>query len=212
MDANINESEDVFLHWNAHFETGIPIVDVQHKRLVELLNTLASHIAELSDDMELNEVFNELAAYADYHFKTEEDVWHPYFKEDSSFLEHQKIHQSFIQNVVDLKEEETNKPIEVVMEDILGFLTNWLGHHILGSDKRMALTIHAMETGMSLGEAKQKADEDMASAQLLTDTILDMTKKLSTCMLELMKEKAARESLNEMLNVMLESSSDPSSD
>jgi len=30
--------------WNANFETGIAEIDIQHKRLVELLNLLVSHL------------------------------------------------------------------------------------------------------------------------------------------------------------------------
>ena len=35
---------DIF-PWNDSFDTGLPEIDEQHRRLVQLLNTLASHIA-----------------------------------------------------------------------------------------------------------------------------------------------------------------------
>ena len=35
--------------WNTNFETGIAQIDEQHKRLVDLLNLLAGHLAFRSD-------------------------------------------------------------------------------------------------------------------------------------------------------------------
>ena len=45
--------------WNENFCTGIEEIDVQHKRLVELLNVLVSHLAFNADTPTLNNVFDE---------------------------------------------------------------------------------------------------------------------------------------------------------
>ena len=46
--------------WDANFETGITVIDEQHKTLVSLLNTLVSHLAFQSDAPTLNAVFDQL--------------------------------------------------------------------------------------------------------------------------------------------------------
>ncbi len=179
--------------WNSNFETGIADVDAQHRRLVELLNQLAGHLGNRSDPVELNQVFADLAAYADYHFKTEEGVWEPHFGDDAWYQGHKKVHESFIADVVALKEEEKTKPLETVVEDILKFLTHWLAFHILDSDKRMAKAVHAIESGKTLEAAKKQADEEMSgSMQVLIDTVLSMYDDLSSRTLELMREQAER--------------------
>ena len=53
-------------------------IDEQHEQLVHLLNKLAVHLAHQSSVIELNQVFDELTAYADLHFKTEEAIWQPH--------------------------------------------------------------------------------------------------------------------------------------
>ncbi|NWF36917.1 bacteriohemerythrin [Mariprofundus sp. KV] len=192
MSESMVEFFEVF-PWNDNFETGIPEIDDQHKQLVHLLNQLAAHLAHQSDSIELNKVFGELAAYADHHFKTEEGIWRPYFKDDDWFINHEQTHNSFMENVVKLKEEEGTKPLDEVIEDILKFLTHWLAYHILDSDKRMAKAVLAVNSGLSLEQAKMHADHEMSgSMRLLIETVLGMYDSLSSRTLELMKEKTER--------------------
>lgn len=178
--------------WNRNFETGVAIVDEQHKQLVRIINKLADHLGHQSDVVDLNNVFDELAAYADYHFKTEEGVWEPYFKDDASYSEHLHTHHSFMEHVVQLKAEEGTKSLDKVVEEVLRYLTHWLAFHILDNDKRMAKTIQAMDAGMSLTGAKQHANQEMSgSMQVLIETVLSMYDNLSSRTLDLMREKTA---------------------
>ena len=48
--------------WNKNFETGIELIDEQHKKLVSILNKLAAHLANCSDDVMLNDIFDELVS------------------------------------------------------------------------------------------------------------------------------------------------------
>jgi diguanylate cyclase (GGDEF)-like protein/PAS domain S-box-containing protein len=52
---------DIF-PWHAHFETGLPVIDAQHRRLVGLLNRLATKSAGAAGSTELGEKFDELTA------------------------------------------------------------------------------------------------------------------------------------------------------
>jgi len=92
--------------WNDNFETGISIVDEQHIELVRILNELAVHVANHSSLIKLDKVFNELTSYADYHFKTEEDVWDAHFKDDDWLTKHEHTHHAFLEKISFLKNEE----------------------------------------------------------------------------------------------------------
>lgn len=89
--------------WNENFETGIALIDEQHKQLISILNKLAEHLAYRSNEVILNNVFNELADYADYHFKTEEQIWKESFKDDDWLAKHEQTHQLFISEVIALR-------------------------------------------------------------------------------------------------------------
>jgi diguanylate cyclase (GGDEF)-like protein/hemerythrin-like metal-binding protein/PAS domain S-box-containing protein len=175
--------------WNENFETGLSVVDEQHKKLVQLINTLASHLAYGSDMPTLSSVFNELTDYAAHHFQTEETIWHQYFPDDNWEAAHKKIHSSFVSNVRSLKLEESTKPMNQVVEDILSMLTHWLALHILDEDMRAAKVVLAVQSGLPLEQAKDRASRDVTGAmQVLIETVLSMYDNLSSRTLQLMKE------------------------
>lgn len=186
--------------WGKNFETGIALIDEQHRQLVNLLNRLAAHLAQRASEVVLNQVFDDLAAYADYHFKAEEDVWQSYFGQDPWFADHQHVHEGFIGKVMGLKQQETAKTLDDVVGKIVKFLTHWLAFHILDTDRRMAKVVLALQCGYSLEQAKKRADEEMSGAmRVLIDTVFTMYDSLSSRTMELMREKAARRQAEEAL-------------
>lgn len=179
--------------WNKNFDTGIPIIDEQHKKLVFLLNQLASHLAYQSDIPTLNIVFKELTDYAAYHFQTEENLWRQFFPDTELELKHKAIHNSFITEVVKLKEEEKTIPLEQVVEDVLSFLTNWLVFHILDSDKRMVNIMLMVQSGTPIEQAIKLGNQEMDGVmKLMIESILSMYDNLSLRTLQLSKEIAVR--------------------
>jgi len=179
---------DIF-PWDDNFNTGIAKIDEQHKMLVKLLNQLANHVAFKSDRPALNVIFDELADYAIYHFKTEEEIWHEYLPADPMESSHKEIHNSFIANVVGLRNQENSKAEDDMVADVLGFLTRWLASHILENDRYLAHVVLAMQSGMPLELAKKHATEQMnGSTRVLIDIILSIYESLSTNTLHLMRE------------------------
>ncbi len=192
-------SIDIF-PWNDNFNTGVPEIDEQHRQLVQLLNTLASHVAFNSDIPELNVIFDKLADYAVYHFQTEEAIWHRYFQNDVIETTHKDVHNQFIQTVLKLREEGNSKAVDEVISDILGFLARWLASHILETDRYLAMVVLAIQAGLSLENAKRHANEQLSgSRRVLIDIILSIYESLSTNTLQLMRELAERRRHEESL-------------
>lgn len=192
---------DIF-PWDKNFETGIGLIDEQHKKLVHILNQLAAHLANRSHEVILERIFEELAEYADYHFKTEEEIWSKYLQDDECYVAHEQIHKSFISQVIELKQLDADKPLDLVIQDIVSFLSKWLAYHILDSDKRLAKVVLAIESGNSLEQAKVIANEQMSgSMQILINTVLKMYDSLSTRTLDLMREKALRKEAEDALTL-----------
>lgn len=188
--------------WNDNLATGLTDIDQQHRRLVELLNLLADHIVYQSDLPALNQVFDELANYAAYHFTTEEAVWKETLPGDDWEISHRASHASFITEVQRLRAEEGIKPIGAIVEDVLSFLTHWLAFHILDSDKRMAIAVQAIRQGMSIDDAKRHAEQTMNGAlKVLVETVLGMYQHLSSRTLQLMREIIARQKMEARLRL-----------
>ncbi|MBK9160649.1 MAG: bacteriohemerythrin [Nitrosomonadales bacterium] len=195
--------------WDENFNTGIAIIDEQHERLAQLLNRLSSHVAYKSDNLELDAIFDELADYAVYHFQTEEAIWHEHFGEEQLKDEHLEIHDSFSTTVLRLKNNKDNKPAEVIIAEILSFLTRWLASHILETDRHMAKIVLALQDGMPMDAAKEYADEQMrGSTKVLIDLILSTYNSMADNTLHLIAEitrhKQTAQTLTELLGAMKE--------
>ncbi len=186
--------------WNDNFSTGIPEIDDQHRRLIELLNVLVSHLAYQADAPALNAIFEELKDYTVVHFQAEELIWDKHFHDDSWAAWHKKSHTGFIEKVIELKAKEATKSLDEVIEDIVSFLTHWLALHILESDRRMANVVLALPSGISLEQAKKVADEEMSGAtRVLIDTIMTMYDKLANRTVNLTREINKRKKAEEEL-------------
>ncbi|WP_295442489.1 PAS domain-containing protein, partial [uncultured Thiodictyon sp.] len=181
---------DIF-PWDDNFNTGLPTVDEQHRKLVELLNALAGHIAFDVNDLMLVQLFDELADYAVYHFDSEGAIWRQFMDGDPEEIVHGELHQAFVNDVARMRASLGAIPIPELAEQALGFLARWLASHILESDRLMAYTVLAIQRGLPLDAAKLRAKEQMGGAtKALVDIILSIYSTLSNNTLRLMRELA----------------------
>ena len=210
---NQTKSIDIF-PWNDNFNTGIVKVDEQHKRLVQLLNILVSHVAFHADIPSLNSILDELVDYSVYHFQTEEEIWQEYLSEDILGSSHKVIHDNFVTKISQFRQDLNSKPVDGMVEEVLAYLTHWLAAHILENDRYMAFVVQSMRTGIPLELAKLSAKEKMSgSTKALIDIIIATYDSLSTNTLQLMRELAEHKRLEtalyhdqERLRSMLENS------
>ena len=166
--------------WNDNFECGIEIIDQQHKRLVELLNSLVSHIAFQSEAPTLDKILESITEYVQFHFTTEEAIWRDHFEDDVWATWHHQSHGDFIGEVARISHEKSSKSHDEMLLGIVRFLTHWLAHHILDSDKRMAKVVLALPRGISLALAKEAANEEMTgTTKVLIETLMTMYDRLA---------------------------------
>lgn len=175
--------------WNDHFNTGLPEIDHQHRRLVELLNLFAAQVAtDLSLDR-AKAVYADLVAYALSHFAAEEAMMNRYFPDAPEAEEHKVLHQRFAEA---LKSHETGLNEEGGLTRIdaaLSSLTYWLVEHILRSDRHMGHLVHAIKAGETLESARQIAARQMhEDGETLINIILTEHSQLGSNALRLMRE------------------------
>ena len=178
--------------WNANFETGIAIIDEQHKQLIVLLNKLAVSLVH-GDEAEYKEIFDDLADYASYHFETEEAIWQTYFKDDPWLEEHRNSHNSFMPEVLEMQAKQANLPVKKGIRNVLNFLIRWLTYHIIERDKHMVIAVREIEAGASLEEAKKISQHQMLNSEkILIDTISLMYDELSSRSMIVEQERVKR--------------------
>jgi len=177
--------------WNRNFETGIEKIDEQHKVLVEILNRLAWHFASSNSELACDHILDELLSYTAYHFKEEEEIWKAALGEHEMVRNNHDGHQLFFVQIQMFRS--SDEPEEKIMGELFNYLTRWLAFHILESDRRMALTLKAVERGVPVSEARKEVDGQLSGAvSVMVSALLEIYGKLSAGTIQLMREKMAR--------------------
>ncbi len=177
--------------WDENFNTGVEVIDMQHHRLVDIINKLATQFAFHDNDVNLNMIFNDLIAYTQYHFDSEEAIWSKYLQNHESEAAHRRVHHDFVKKLHELAAQQQDHRIEEVAENTLDFLVQWLVAHILESDRYMAYKVAALQQGASLHDAQMIAKEKMnVQERKILDLLMSIYKTLSYNTLRLMREYA----------------------
>lgn len=113
-------------HWEARFETGIPLIDEQHRALFDAINALAESFKAGQASAQVKESLDFLANYTLVHFDSEER----HMRE----MGYPKIHLH-IQEHTNLLAQVQNLQFRqeggfMVTADVALFFADWLAHHI----------------------------------------------------------------------------------
>ncbi|MBS1198811.1 MAG: hypothetical protein H6R18_2596 [Proteobacteria bacterium] len=157
-------------HWDQSFVTGLPEVDKQHHRLVELINRFGDLVtAGKSLNLEdLETVLEELKNYTVYHFREEESLMNRIGVDTRHVSRHLDIHCHFLQEITRLRSGITPENQESAAS-LLDYLSKWLAYHILGTDQNLARQIAAIEAGKTPADAylAQESKNSEATEPLL---------------------------------------------
>ena len=123
------------IRWDDTLETGVELMDEQHRRLVEIYNKLDEASMRGRAHKQMDEILADLIGYTDHHFSAEEALMEEAGYPDLAI--HRSEHRQLIEKVrrfrrkLDLGMERINRPV-------MKFLNYWLTHHIRGSDNTFA--------------------------------------------------------------------------
>ncbi len=123
--------------WDKELESGIDIIDQQHKKMIQTANIFFIRYA-LKKEKEIEGAKKELEFLHDYtlyHFQAEEafQVECGY----SGYLEHQAVHKMIAQKLKFLSVElEASNFSKEKMEEFRNFVKTWIVDHVLLEDKK----------------------------------------------------------------------------
>lgn len=122
--------------WTPKYSVNISKIDQQHSKFIDILNNLNMTLKKGEGREIIDKIIAELEDYADFHFKTEEDLFKKY--DYPEYVEHKKEHDDFKKKVKEFLEKSQNqKSGKVVLTiEISNFMLDWLINHILKSDKK----------------------------------------------------------------------------
>ena len=128
-----------YLHWSSDLNTGIEVIDDQHKRIVDYLNQL-NDANDKGDSQITNRVLNELVDYTLTHFAFEEELQE---KAGYPFVRaHKRVHDIFTKRIAEFQKRAVAG--ENVAPELLSMLKIWLVNHIKGDDADYAESVRKM--------------------------------------------------------------------
>jgi len=124
----------MFMHWSESLEIGDPVVDSEHRYLVQLINNLHEQFEAGQEGTSLAKLFTHLAKYVRVHFGNEETL----MKAISfpGLAEHRVKHKELVDQTMELSEQYMEGE-GCITEETVEFLKNWLLNHIAGSDMKI---------------------------------------------------------------------------
>lgn len=118
------------LIWSDNLNTGIQVIDRQHRRIVDYINRLYESHQNGSSKEVTGAVIDELVDYTLTHFEFEETML-----EDVDYAElatHKAFHDQFIQQLRELREHFVqHEPAAIELNNLM---VTWLFNHILHED------------------------------------------------------------------------------
>jgi len=140
------------IEWTDDMSVGLTELDNDHKLIIEAINQLDANANDATRKDAVRQCLMRLRRYAEYHFAREEKVMaacaYP------AIDVQKREHRDFVKRVQEVTRRFDAQPAEsaeIISQELLGFLRDWLRHHILIED--MAYRPYVEHSGV----AKQAA-------------------------------------------------------
>jgi hemerythrin len=129
--------------WNDSLSVKVEEIDVQHRRLVELVNQLHAAMSQGKGREVMGQVLAGLLEYTRTHFTAEERIMiaqaYPGYRQQKA------AHEALLQQVVDLRNAYLGGEAVMTM-DVMTFLKTWLTDHMQGMDKQLGVYLNSRTT------------------------------------------------------------------
>jgi hemerythrin len=128
------------LTWSDSLSVGVQDIDVQHKRLVELINQLHDAMGQGKGRAVLGKTLDGLIDYTRTHFAMEERLMAT--QAYPGAVRHKAEHDALTKQVLDLQSKFLIGQATVTLE-VMKFLKDWLSNHILTLDKQFGAYLNS---------------------------------------------------------------------
>ncbi len=128
---NKNFMPEELIKWNDSYSIGLSIIDMQHKKWIDLINKLYKSLKDGEAEDSFNETYKKLIEYTEYHFGFEEK-----YMADTKFYDidkHKKIHSDFVNKIKEYHESHKKGKVDVTYSLLL-YLRPWVKEHITVHD------------------------------------------------------------------------------
>jgi hemerythrin len=131
------------LSWSDKYSVGIPEFDNQHKRLIDLINSLHEAMSTGRGNAVLDKVLADLITYTQTHFAAEERFMQSH--QFGEFAAHKVEHEKLTKRVLDFQQQFRAGKLALSIS-LMRFLETWLTSHIMDSDRKYGVCLESLLT------------------------------------------------------------------
>jgi len=91
------------IEWNSSFETGVSDIDIEHKELISLINSIYSIISNKTDKKQITKVLDDIYGEIYSHFVHEENIMEKYGYDQ--YQEHHDDHVDLLDQIRDISDD-----------------------------------------------------------------------------------------------------------
>ena len=118
--------------WNDSLSVKVAEIDLQHKKLVSMINELYDAMKIGKGKEVTGKILNGLISYTTTHFQQEEKYFDKFCYPDK--VNHKKEHLDFVKKVSEFKNDFESGKVTLTI-DVMNYLSDWLFKHIKVTDK-----------------------------------------------------------------------------
>ncbi|PIW27316.1 MAG: hypothetical protein COW30_10920 [Rhodospirillales bacterium CG15_BIG_FIL_POST_REV_8_21_14_020_66_15] len=166
-----------YFPWADRYDTGIQLIDNDHRRLFGIVNELHDLIENGGGPEDLKPITDDLILYTQVHFEREEILMDEY--RFPHLQAHRKLHHDFVRMIYGIRKVEAESPEKLDLKKMLVFLEGWLRRHVLKADReyipylkgdygrrKSDLTIPVAKASGLSGETPQEQEEVTVSLKV----------------------------------------------
>lgn len=129
------------MEWSDNYSVKVNTLDNQHKKIVVLINELHSAMRQAHGKEVLGKILEDLTDYTVFHFSAEEKL----MKDNNypGYVSHKAEHDKLTKQVKDLAAN-LKSGKNLISQEVMLFLKDWLINHIAGSDKKYSAFFNNM--------------------------------------------------------------------
>lgn len=132
--------------WNDSYATGHPNIDMQHRELFAMIDSLEALNKKSPGPEALGPILKRLKDYVAFHFALEEAMMVRHLVPSEHADPHRAAHAGFVRKVRDFSFAAANRRTmpQDELEGLVRFLRDWLVSHIASVDKELVRLVPAV--------------------------------------------------------------------
>jgi hemerythrin-like metal-binding protein len=135
-DATRGVNSMALFRWRDSLEIGVPAIDRDHRRIIDLLNRLHFMVLAGDEREAVGKVITEVVRLTQYHFRREEALMR--LADYPELAAHRAQHRAFVSQVAQFDQRYRGTPERFNMQEFYDFLADWLTVHMAREDTRIA--------------------------------------------------------------------------